>query len=158
MRQSVYSEVLFACADGAIYKKGKGRVRPHVNTDGYHEVRFMHGGVRKNIMWHRVIARSYVAGYFDGAHVNHKDANKTNNLPSNLEWVTHRQNVDHAVANDLYVKGERVHNAKLTDAKVREIRAMNAAGVKTGKIAKLYGVSRFTVRDVLSGRQWKHVV
>jgi hypothetical protein len=34
--------------------------------------------------------------------INHKDGNKENCRPSNLEWVTHQQNMKHAHAHGLY--------------------------------------------------------
>lgn len=42
---------------------------------------------------HRLVAESFVDGYFDGAVVNHIDGNNRNNHASNLEWTTTRDNV-----------------------------------------------------------------
>jgi len=42
---------------------------------------------------HRLVAEYFVDGYFDGAVVNHIDGNNRNNVASNLEWVTVRENV-----------------------------------------------------------------
>ena len=44
-------------------------------------------------MIHRLVAKYFVPGYFDGAVVNHKDGNNRNNHASNLEWVTQRENI-----------------------------------------------------------------
>jgi hypothetical protein len=41
---------------------------------------------------HRAIALVHVPGYFDGAWVDHVDDNPYNNDPSNLKWVTPREN------------------------------------------------------------------
>ncbi len=47
---------------------------------------------------HRLVAFAFVEGYFDGAVVNHIDGIKQNSVASNLEWITHGDNVRHAVA------------------------------------------------------------
>ena len=42
---------------------------------------------------HRLVAKYFVEGYFDGAVVNHINANGLDNYYKNLEWVTQRENV-----------------------------------------------------------------
>ncbi len=42
---------------------------------------------------HRLVAKHFVDGYFDGAVVNHIDGNNRNNAASNLEWTTIQDNV-----------------------------------------------------------------
>lgn len=54
---------------------------------------------------HRLVALAWVSGYFDGATVNHKDGNKTNNDYRNLEWMTQRDNMQHALRNGLIKRG-----------------------------------------------------
>jgi hypothetical protein len=55
---------------------------------------------------HRVIASVHVGRQLRrGEHVNHIDGNAINNALSNLEVVTHQENVLHAVKNNLYCSG-----------------------------------------------------
>lgn len=46
---------------------------------------------------------------------------------------------------------------KLTEADVREIRALRASGVELKPIAKRFGVSTSAIFSVASGRTWKQV-
>lgn len=48
----------------------------------------------KYVQVHRLVAKYFCDGYFDGAVVNHKDANIHNNHYSNLEWITHKENIN----------------------------------------------------------------
>lgn len=45
---------------------------------------------------HRIVALHFVSGYFEGADVNHKDGNKSNNISTNLEWCTRSENILHS--------------------------------------------------------------
>jgi HNH endonuclease len=55
--------------------------------------------------------------------------------------------------------GEAHHAAKLTDDKVREIRALVADGsLKKSAIARRFGVSPGTVSNIISRLGWSHVV
>lgn len=55
-----------------------------------------HSGRGKWFKQHRLVAIHYVSDITPGYEVNHKDLNKDNNHYSNLEYVTHRQNMIHA--------------------------------------------------------------
>lgn len=52
------------------------------------------------------------------------------------------------------MSGEANHYAKLTDKKIREIRASAESGPK---VAARYGVSASLVRGIRRGEHWKHV-
>jgi hypothetical protein len=52
-------------------------------------------------------------------------------------------------------RGEAHVNAKLTEARVRAIRA--SANVSVNRLAALHGVSRPTINRVLNGESWRHV-
>lgn len=75
------------------------------DNHGYKKVQlFYRNG--KNTQWfvHRLVAYAFVENPNPSIYteVNHKDGNKSNNLPSNLEWVTHQQNMRHARDTNLY--------------------------------------------------------
>src|SRR5690554_1924615 len=63
----------------------------------------------KDRLWlsHRIIATVHLGRDFkEGEFVNHIDGNSLNNRLSNLEVVSHSENVAHAVANNLYQQGD----------------------------------------------------
>lgn len=62
---------------------------------------------RRSFMVHRLVALAWLEcpeGY-DKMDVNHIDANKANNHFSNLEWVTHQENMTHGKKLKLFKPG-----------------------------------------------------
>jgi hypothetical protein len=108
---------------------------------------------------HRIVWRHYNGRPIpDGLTINHIDGTKTNNRPENLELITLRENVQHAayvLGHPGGAKGESVHGAKLTEAKVAEIRLRLATGEHHGTIASSYGVSKDAISNIATGRYWR---
>ncbi len=74
---------------GRILKQGYCRC-------GYAHVCLTKKGVPNKIARiHRLVARAFVQGYYEGAVVNHKDENPKNNRADNLEWCTQKYNVSY---------------------------------------------------------------
>lgn len=76
--------------------------------------------------------------------------------PAHLFEGTRLENDMDRDAKGRTARGEGHGRRKLTDESVRAIRA--ALGVSKAELARLHGVSHKTVRNVLSGRIWTHVV
>ena len=86
--------------------------------------------------------------YFPGCEeyeVNHIDGNKFNNDPSNLEWMTHRNNMAHA--HYYLLKG------KLSDNDIASIIELYNSGEKISDIASMYNISSGYVSDIIYGKQ-----
>lgn len=75
--------------------KTKSPVKDH---DGYYFAKLSKDGHSKTVKIHVLVAEAFVPGWFDGAEVNHKDYDRTNNTADNLEWVTHKENINHTLA------------------------------------------------------------
>ena len=56
---------------------------------------------------HRMVAEAYIDNLEHKPQINHKDGNKHNNDLSNLEWVTHSENMKHAYETKLVVPYDR---------------------------------------------------
>jgi hypothetical protein len=57
---------------------------------------------------------------------------------------------------ELY-RGENNSQAKLKDADVRNIRKLARSGIFASALAKMYGVSATTARDIIRRTTWKHI-
>lgn len=51
---------------------------------------------------HRLVALTYLSNPLNKKEINHKDGNKLNNCVDNLEWVTSKENKQHALERELY--------------------------------------------------------
>ena len=81
---------------------------PILSTPGYYTVCLSKDGkVSRSVGIHRLVAEAFVENTDKTkTEVNHKDGNKLNNYYENLEWVTRKENNEHAVKSGLrtYVK------------------------------------------------------
>ncbi len=73
----------------------------HKTYDGYDRVGI--GGKKHPLIItvHILVARAFIPNPENKPQVNHKDGNKSNNCVSNLEWVTGKENIQHAIKNGL---------------------------------------------------------
>lgn len=121
-----------------------------------------------NIRVHKAVAEAFIGPCPKGYVVNHKDGNKKNNTPENLEYVTSSQNNQHALDNGLrhpadmkkYTpKGEQRYNAKITEEMVYKIlKLREETGYGCRRIAKILGINHGIVNGILTGRTWKETV
>jgi len=90
-------------------KRIENKMSPFLTKDGYLEyVLTTNSGTKKHVQEQRLVAMTYLPIPKTNRHieVNHKDGNRTNNIVSNLEWVTKSENIRHSFD----VLGKVVHN------------------------------------------------
>lgn len=69
------------------------------NNNGYERILLINGNIKSKKLIHRIVAEHFVPNPQNKPQVNHKDLNKKNNCDWNLEWVTNKENVQHAILN-----------------------------------------------------------
>lgn len=85
---------------GKVFWCGK-EIRQRENADGYLVVTV---NTSKCLSVHRMVAMAFIpnANPEQKKEVNHIDFNRKNNLVTNLEWVTHQENIKHSAINGRY--------------------------------------------------------
>ena len=108
---------------------------------------------------HRLVAEAFLPNPKNLPQVNHIDGNKMNNQVTNLEWVSCRDNICHALKtglmkNHLYSRaGEANKATKITDAQVAEIRRLREEEGKTcNQLARLFDISKNTAWKIMTYR------
>ena len=113
---------------------------------GYLAIGVMVGGRRFFRMVHRLVFEAFVGPIPEGFEINHLDGNKKNNALVNLEVVTPKENIQHAIRTGLLRnRGVESVLAKLTTKQAEEIRSAYMCGEKQREIAARFSVSQSTV-------------
>lgn len=113
---------------------------------------------------HRMVAEVFLQKPRDGEVVIHKDFNKLNNRPENLEWVTREKAYDRYKDNPALQaalekqrqekkKGERTWS-KLTTSDVLYIKEKLNQGKTLRELATKFGVSDMQIHRIKTGENW----
>jgi DNA-binding CsgD family transcriptional regulator len=113
------------------------------NPHGYRFL-FVGSPVRSTTV-HRLIALAFLGHKPDGLQINHKDGDKLNNRPENIEYVTSAKNNHHAISTGL-------RKMKLSDAEIETVKSM-AVALSFREIGRRFGVSYKTVSKVVNDRR-----
>ena len=89
----------------------RGRMlKPGCNSSGYLIVALYKNGKSKTKDVHRLVARAFIPNPESLSHVNHMDEVKDNNELSNLEWCTHKYNMNYGTLIERISKKVRAVN------------------------------------------------
>lgn len=125
---------------------------------GYVTVGLRNEGRCKTYSVHSLVMLSFVGTRPTGLQINHKDGDKTNNKLSNLEYCTVKENFEHAVKNNLTVKGERNGRSKLSKFDVIELRRdYFLKKLKPSVLCERYAISASYLRKCITGKTWSHI-
>lgn len=153
-----YSHILVTEC-GAIYSQiSKKFLKVRTNTGGYLVVSITVDGKYKVERVHRLVAETYLSNTDNLPEVNHKDGIKTNNHVTNLEWVTSKQNKEHAWLLGLYrEKGSLHYNAKLSEEQVVKICELLQEGKSSKVISDLLNIHKDHIAHIKRGDIWKDI-
>lgn len=127
--------------NAAFYKNGYGKIGEGTRAG-------------RNLLAHRVAYEFVLGDIPEGLDLDHLCRNRWCVNPYHLEPVTRKENLRRGD----YVKGTRCHMAKLDEDDVRSVRKLSRGGMATPDIARLFDVTAGTIRLILNGKNWKHVV
>lgn len=105
---------------------------------------------------HRLILENFnpVEG-MENLQVNHIDGNKENNKLENLEWTTCKENIQHAIDNNLRAK---INGAsKLTIEQVKEIFIRSHRGEKNVDLGREYNLHPDSIGKIKNRKLWKQI-
>ena len=142
-------------------RSGNGNLRKipsrpvaQVVTHGYKVVCLSRNNKQKCIRVHKIVCSEFNRAGAPDEVVNHTDGDKMNNRADNLEWVTHQENVVHAVETGLF--GERAKKA--TPEVVAAIRAEYIPYDRkhsTIALGRKYGIDPAYVWRIINGQKRK---
>lgn len=109
---------------------------------------------------HRLLALTFIPNPDGKPEVNHKDGDKLNNSLDNLEWVTKKENAQHAQSTGLshLPQGEENGRAKLTEDEVVSIYHRMLNGEINSKLAREFNVSPTTIQSIKKRINWSYLL
>ena len=104
-------------------------------------------GKQINVMYHRILAETFIPNPDNLPQVNHIDGNPLNNSINNLEWVSASYNNIHAITTGL-------RPCKLNQQKANEIRELINKGIKATEIMILYNIKSTMFYKIKNNQSW----
>ena len=111
-------------------------------------------GTRKTWSLHAVVAEAFYGQCPRGLEIDHRDGNRANCAPDNMEYVTHSVNLRRGFAR---LRKNRIApgHAKLTFDAVDRIRRMIAAGFTQRELGRIFGVHWTNIGHIYRGKTWR---
>jgi hypothetical protein len=132
---------------GSIQKNG--RLRVDLRMPGQQKAR--------HYFLHCLILEAFAGPAPPGTQACHfPDRNLLNNRIDNLRWDTPKANQKDRIIHGTDARGEKNHQAKLSEEEVVRMRTMRNQGTKIKDLAQRFKVSQSLVVHICTGRSWKH--
>ena len=100
------------------------------------------------------MAELFIGPREKGKQVNHKDGDKRNNLLSNLEYVTPKENTQHAIKMGIFKNPNQEQHKKLNRGQITVIVEL-LKHRRVCDIARELGLNRSTLENIKRGRNYR---
>jgi DNA-binding CsgD family transcriptional regulator len=142
---------------GEVFSKKTNKVlKQQINPCGYNQVTLYLDGDKINCRVHRLVTSVFLGD--SDLQVNHIDGVKTNNCLENLEYVTSKENHEHAIRTGLMPLGSLRPFAKLIEEDVVTIKRLMMRGLSDQEISEKVNTVTATISKIRQGKRWKHVL
>ena len=146
--------------DGKVFRNDR-ELKGGLTPKGYKKTIMSINGKQYTVSTHKLVAECYIPNPNKLPEINHIDGNKLNNIVSNLEWCTHKQNCEHRdnILNKR-ITGEKCGKSILTTEDVLYIRAnYQTRHAKYGStpLSKKFNVANRTILSIVKNERWKHL-
>lgn len=150
---------------GRLYNSHANIIYTHNNEYTYHHVNIQfRDGTSRPIGMHRLVALVYCWNGPDFDYtkeVNHIDGVKGHNWAWNLEWTTHKENIDHCINTGLMPLGEERKSSVYTNKEIEQICQLISEGKSNPEIRDIMGYPDNTIfrtiQNIKNGHCWKHI-
>lgn len=124
---------------------------------GYRRVSLRDLDVVKKCLVHRLVAEAFIVKVPHKNFVNHKDFNKNNNLKSNLEWCTCKENTKHYL--DTVGSGYYLKRSNLTESDILNIKELCEKGYAPKRIKDDFysQLDIGLITSIYSGTCWRDI-
>lgn len=146
-----------ATEDGRVWSYKNSLFRKYSFSRGYAVVPLSKEGHIKTCRVNRLIAKTFIPNPENKGEVNHKNGIKNDDRVENLEWVTPKENMQHALANGLVAVGSKSSSSKRTEQEILEIRKLHREGLGYRKIGRLFSMRPQSVKGIVKRVSWKHL-
>ena len=86
------------CKNGKIKKIKERILKPQSYRNGYQFYSLCKNSISKGYTAHRLVALAFIPNPKNKKEVNHINEDKTDNHVDNLQWMTHKENINHGTA------------------------------------------------------------
>lgn len=159
MKEIPYAKGYYIDIEGNVYSTKTGnlvKLKPAIRN-GYYgfSLHTKEKRIQKDV--HRIVAEVFIPNPENKPEVNHKDGNKLNPHVTNLEWVTRKENNDHAILTGL-TKNKGEDNAFNKYPRELVLKAANLLEEnKTLKeVSEITGISIGLVSAINNKKVWVH--
>lgn len=132
----------------------------HTNNKGYELVDLFKDGKVFQSLVHRLVALAFLENPDNMPEVNHKDENKRNNSSDNLEWCTHKYNMNYGELKNKIGKANSIQiiqkdlNGNVIKMFNSAMEAQRETGIRNGNINECCKMKRKTA----GGYLWEYAV
>lgn len=137
----------------------KEKILRDQNAKGYRFIRICNETGTARFQVNRLVAFAFISNPENKPFTNHINGIRHDNRAVNLEWVTHLENVRHAIdVLGKHQRGERCHMAKVNETTVKEIRNLyNSGAFRLIDLAEKYEMSIAGIHVIVKNKTWKHL-